>query len=119
LIATTVIFFAPLVYVTNQELIDHYLNEASDVISTQSEQVRQVAGKHTAQATEITKQYMGDYTAKAQQLLRGRSASPEVASKPVPKETDFPAVPKQETDFPAVPKEEFKTEEEEEPLIST
>ncbi|GAW14349.1 hypothetical protein ANO14919_037500 [Xylariales sp. No.14919] len=98
LIGTTVLFLAPLIYTTNQELIDHYVKEGSDLLNSQTEQLRQVASKHTSQATEITKQYMGDYTAKAQMMLhRGGSASPEPASKPAHvKETDFPEAPKQD-----------------------
>ncbi|KAI1853211.1 hypothetical protein JX265_000290 [Neoarthrinium moseri] len=124
LVAATIVFFVPLIYTSNQELIDHHLKQAQDVVNTQTEQFRQVASKHTSQATEITKQYMGDYTTKAQQMLRGRSASPEAVTKQ-PKEADFPAVPK-EPAFPAVPKEDFKHDEpvapvavktEEEPLI--
>ncbi|TGJ78552.1 hypothetical protein E0Z10_g10213 [Xylaria hypoxylon] len=100
LIGTSVLFLAPLIYTTNQELIDHYVREGSDILNSQTEQLRQVASKHTSQATEITKQYMGDYTAKAQMMLhRGGSASPEPASKPASqhniKETDFPAAPNQ------------------------
>ncbi|KAI1756933.1 Reticulon-domain-containing protein [Xylaria castorea] len=100
LIGTTVLFLAPLIYTTNQELIDHYVKEGSDIVNSQTEQLRQVASKHTSQATEITKQYMGDYTHKAQMMLhRGGSASPELAPKPAPqagiKETDFPEAPKQ------------------------
>ncbi|OTB06332.1 hypothetical protein M426DRAFT_115660 [Hypoxylon sp. CI-4A] len=118
LIATTLLFFVPLVYATNQELIDHYLKEASDVINSQTHQLRQVAGKHTAQATEITKQYMGDYTAKAQQIIRGRSASPEVTARAAP-QTHL-----KDSDFPSAPREGFQREEaekssdEEEPLIA-
>ncbi|KAI1823607.1 Reticulon-domain-containing protein [Xylaria intraflava] len=101
LIGTTVVFFAPLIYTTNKELIDHYLQEGSDALSSQTEELRQVASKHASQATEITKQYMGDYTAKAQMMLhRGRSASPEPAAKPAPqsniREADFPEAPKQD-----------------------
>ncbi|KAL7628944.1 hypothetical protein AAE478_000461 [Parahypoxylon ruwenzoriense] len=118
LIATTLLFFVPLIYATNQELIDHYLKQASDVVNSQTEQLRQAASKHTSQATEITKQYMGDYAAKAQQLLHGRSASPETTSKPAP----APKSNLKESDFPKPPKEEFKeessSESEEEPLIS-
>ncbi|KAI1177479.1 Reticulon-domain-containing protein [Nemania sp. FL0916] len=100
LIGTTVLFLAPLIYTTNQELIDHYMKEGSDLVSSQTEQLRQVASKHTSQATEITKQYMGDYTAKAQSMLhRGGSASPEPVLKPAHdshiKEADFPEAPKQ------------------------
>lgn len=92
-------FLAPLIYTTNQELIDHYVQEVSDILNSQTEQLRQVASKHTSQATEITKQYVGDYTAKAQTLLhRGGSASPEPTPKSSPqskfKDTDFPEAPK-------------------------
>ncbi|EMR66945.1 hypothetical protein MGN70_009780 [Eutypa lata] len=104
LISTTVVFFAPLIYATNQELIDHYIKEASDVVNSQSEQLRQVASKHTSQAAELSKQYVGDYTAKAQQLIRGRSASPEATQKTAP------AV--NASDFPPAPKEGFKNKEE-------
>ncbi|KAI1341570.1 Reticulon-domain-containing protein [Xylariaceae sp. FL0016] len=122
-IATTVTFFAPLIYTSNQELIDSQLKNASDVISSQTDQLRQVAGKHTAQATEITKQYVGDYTAKAQQMMRGRSASPEATSKPAPAPAQVPQTNLQESDFPAAPKEEFNHEapevkSEQEPLIA-
>jgi hypothetical protein len=86
---TTVAFFAPLLYTSNQELIDNTLQQASSVVNAQTAQLREVASKHTAQAAGITKQYMGDYTAKAQQILRRRSA--EV------KEGDFPSAP---TDLP-------------------
>ncbi|KAJ2990014.1 hypothetical protein NUW58_g3166 [Xylaria curta] len=114
LIGTTVLFLAPLIYTTNQELIDHYLKEGSDILNSQTEQLRQVASKHTSQATEITKQYMGDYTAKAQMMLHGGgSASPEPVAKPAPqshiKETDFPEAPKQ--DFRSEEVEVVKVEE--------
>lgn len=103
LIAATVTFFAPLIYTSNQELIDHHLKQASDVVNTQTEQLRTVASKHTSQATEITKQYIGDYTGKAQEMIRGRSASPEAVTKQ-PKEADFPSAPR---DFPEAPQSDF------------
>lgn len=115
LISTTIVFFTPLVYTTNQELIDHHVKQASDIVNSQTEQLRQVASKHTSQATQLTKQYMGDYSTKAQELIRGRSTSPEATSKPAPTV--------QESDFPSAPKTELKSEEpviksEEEPLIA-
>jgi hypothetical protein len=109
LIGTTVTFFTPLVYKTNQEVIDYQIHHASEVINAQTQQLRQTAQKSTAQATEVTKQYVGDYTAKAQQLIgRARSASPETAVKLAPKEykdADFPEPPKdyKTTDFPVPP----------------
>ncbi|KAK8105954.1 uncharacterized protein PG998_003576 [Apiospora kogelbergensis] len=122
LIATTLVFFVPLIYATNQELIDHYLKQASDVVNSQTEQIRQVASKQTAQAAEMTKQYMGDYTAKAQEMIRGRSTSPAATKKPAPTETDFPQAPKDAPEFPAVPKDDLKTDLdvklEQEPLLS-
>ncbi|KAI1304562.1 Reticulon-domain-containing protein [Xylaria venustula] len=105
LLGATVLFFLPLIYTTNQELIDSYLKEGSDILNSQTEQLRQVASKHTSQATEITKQYMGDYTAKAQTLLhRGGSASPELAPKHAPQS------PIKEADFPEAPKQDFGSE---------
>jgi hypothetical protein len=104
-------FFVPLIYTSNQELIDDQLRHASEVVGAQTSQLRNVASKHTAQATEITKQYMGDYTAKAQSMLRGNK-------KPVA-ESDFPTAPKsnfkreEEVDMPAMP-----TVPEKEPLIA-
>lgn len=127
LLSTTLLFTVPLVYTSNQELIDHHLKNAQDIVAAQTEQLRQVAGTHTAKATEVTKQYMGDYTSKAQQLLRGRQAS---ASPAGAAPTSTPASTVKDSDFPAAPKEDFKAPEpapvaepavkqEEEPLIST
>ncbi|KAI1779720.1 Reticulon-domain-containing protein [Hypoxylon cercidicola] len=114
LISTTLLFFVPLIYSTNQELIDHHLKQASDMINSQSEQLRRVATKHTEQATEITKQYMGDYTQKAQQMLRGKPTTPEV---PKPAQSNL-----KDSDFPQAPKQDLKNgedaEDEEEPLIA-
>ncbi|KAK2044424.1 hypothetical protein LZ31DRAFT_631279 [Colletotrichum somersetense] len=122
LIATTALFMIPLLYTSNQELIDAQLNRAGEVITQQTSQFRTVASKHTAEATNITKQYMGDYTAKAQQLLGRRSASPEAARAPAPpsqppadvrpsvEEKDFPAAPKADIQpEPVVPDAEEKT----------
>ncbi|CAK7197408.1 hypothetical protein SEUCBS139899_000054 [Sporothrix eucalyptigena] len=121
LLSTTILFFAPLVYKTNKELIDDQLKQASDLVNAQTNQLREVANKHTSHATEITKQYMGDYTAKAQQMLGGRSApiaTPKPATSSVPSAVaSAPAAPTtepvpkyEETDFPAAPKEDLKAE---------
>ncbi|EFX05896.1 cell lysis protein [Grosmannia clavigera kw1407] len=136
LIFNTVVFFAPLVYKTNKELIDEQLKQASNVINTQTSQLRETAHKHTAHAADLTKQYLGDYTTKAQQLLRGRHATSAATTPIAP---SFPTAPStapsqkvSEADFPTAPKaaipiqkpvadedsEEESSEEEEEPLIS-
>lgn len=119
MIATTVVFFTPLIYTSNQELIDTQLKHAGEVVNAQTAQLRSVAQKHTEQATHLTKQYMGDYTAKAQALIKGGARqteeqlkqktprkAPEIPS--TIKATDFPSAPKETYDFPAAPKEDFK-----------
>jgi hypothetical protein len=102
LTAVTALFVVPLIYTSNQELIDTQLKHASDIIGEQTSQLRSVAGKQTAQATELTKQYLGDYTAKAQQLLGRSSTDDSMTPKPV-----VPDV--KETDFPAAPSSDFKS----------
>ena len=114
LIGICCIYLGPLIYMTNQELIDHHLRNASDAVNSQTTQIKELAGQHTARASETVKAYAGDYTAKAQEYIgnaRGRSTSPEVSSPkssanaPVKSEagsapnyspSDFPHAPKQE-----------------------
>ncbi|KAK0704261.1 Reticulon-domain-containing protein [Apiosordaria backusii] len=126
LIAASVVFFAPLVYTTNQELIDSQIQHAGEIINDQTEQIRSLVQKNTVQATQVTKQYMGDYTAKAQSLIKG-AVGQEDGHKSELKPTDFPAAPKEDikTSEPVVPRE-FKSEPiapaaragEEEPLVA-
>jgi len=132
LISTSVLFLSPLIYKTNQELIDHHLANASRVINQQTEQVKHLASEHIAHATETTKQYVGDYSTKAQEMIRNRSVSP-IASRPAKtelKETtngikeEEPSPEYKAEDFPEAPKEEFKSaapvdlQHENEPLVS-
>ncbi|KFA60231.1 hypothetical protein S40285_07737 [Stachybotrys chlorohalonatus IBT 40285] len=113
LIAATMVFFVPLVYTSNQEIIDQQLKNASDVINAQTAQVRSVAQQQATNISSITQQYAGDYTKKAQEMLRGRSVSPSATAKPAPapaKQPEFPTPPTEEpkaTDIPApdVPEE--------------
>ncbi|PNY25717.1 Reticulon-like protein [Tolypocladium capitatum] len=92
IIGTTVAFFAPLIYTSNQELIDHHLKNASELINAQTAQVRSVAQKQADHITVIGKQYAGEYTGKVQEMLRGRGASPAAATK----QPDFPSPPTEE-----------------------
>ncbi|KAK4197295.1 Reticulon-domain-containing protein [Triangularia verruculosa] len=126
LIATSIVFFAPLVYTTNQELIDSQLRHAGEIINDQTEQIRSLVQKNTEQATQVTKQYMGDYTAKAQSLIKG-AVGQEDGHKSELKPTDFPSAPKEDfkSSEPVVSKD-IKSEPivpptkagEEEPLIA-
>jgi cell wall-associated NlpC family hydrolase len=136
LVSTSILFLAPLIYKTNQKLIDTQLENASTIINKQTEQVKAIASQQAARATETTKSYVGDYSAKAQEMIgnvRGRSSSPIATTKPAKteeaKKDNVSSVYKNE-DFPAAPKEEFKSaapadpiaessNDEEEPLIST
>ena len=103
LIATSIIYLAPLIYISNKEVIDAQIANASDVMNAQAAQVKDLAGQHTAKATSTLKTYAGDYTAKAQGMIgnaRGRSSSPEVPMKkefssPSYSASDFPKTPQQ------------------------
>jgi len=123
------LFLTPLVYKTNKEIIDSQISQLSSILNQQTEQVKSLASHHASVAAETTKQYVGDYSAKAQEMIgRARSQSP-VATKPTttvpsaPVKTEkieetkpsftsansaAPAVPEyKSTDFPAAPQEPF------------
>ncbi|KAF2675485.1 hypothetical protein BT63DRAFT_39355 [Microthyrium microscopicum] len=98
LLSTIVTFLAPLVYVSNKELIDGHLNHASNLITEQTSQLRDLASQHTSQATETVKSYAGEYSQKAQEMIgqaRGRVNGSSM----------------QPNDFPTAPKTEPKTSE--------
>ena len=81
LIGTTVLYIAPFVYINNREMIDAQIHSATDIINKQTHQIREVAGHHTARASETVKSYAGDYTAKAQEMLSSaRQGSVNAAS---------------------------------------
>lgn len=118
MIGTTLAFLLPLIYVTNQEMIDQHLKSASDVVEAQTAQVRSVAQKQAQQVTAIGKQYAGDYTGKVQEMLGSRAAPTAPAKNPA-----FPTPPTEEPkaavdiDAPEVPQEPVMPNREE-PLIS-
>lgn len=111
LIAVSLIYLGPLVYMSNKELIDHHLENASNVINAQATQVKELAGHHTSRAYETTKAYAGDYTSKAQSYIgnargptspKGTKSGAESGaasgpgSAPAYQSSDFPHAPKQE-----------------------
>jgi hypothetical protein len=133
LTSTSVLFLGPLVYKTNQELIDDQIANASRIINQQTEQVKHLASEQLAHATETTKAYVGDYSTKAQEMIRHRSVSPVASRSAKPdltettngiKEEEEPAPEYKAEDFPEAPKEEFKAatpvdlKAENEPLVS-
>ncbi|KAL2061848.1 hypothetical protein VTL71DRAFT_7226, partial [Oculimacula yallundae] len=142
LIASSVLFLTPLIYKTNKELIDANISKASSIINKQTVQVKNLASQQAARATETTKSFVGDYSAKAQEMIgsaRGRSVSPIASAKPAKtepfnvKENNVPAVPAYKSEdfpvapqipvsseFPVAPTQDFKSSNGiDEPLIST
>ena len=102
MIATSILYSAPLIYITNQELIDGHIENAQNVVGAQAAQVKDLASQHTTYATNTVKQYAGDYTSKAQGYIgsaRQSSPTPQTqSSNPAAgvKSSDFPTAPKQE-----------------------
>lgn len=94
LLSTCVIYLAPLIYIKNKDLIDGQVEHASEVISAQTNQIKEIAGERTSKGFESMKQYTGDYAAKAQDLMgSARQKIPAAVggqSKPAVKESQFP-----------------------------
>lgn len=103
IIGTSLAFFAPLIYSTNQEFIDEQLKTAADAINAQTAQVRDAAQKQADHLAAVGKQYAGDYTEKVQEILRGHGVAPGAAKK----SPEFPSPPTEEPKAtePVVPQE--------------
>lgn len=93
LVADSIIFLAPLVYVQNKELIDQHVTNAGNIINDQANQMRDLAAQHTGRATETMKQYTSEYTKKAQEMMGQTGVSRQKAGL---KTADFPSAPKDE-----------------------
>ena len=97
------VYLAPLIYLKNKEAIDGQLEHASNVVSAQTAQIKDMAGERTSKGFESVKQYTGDYAAKAQDLMgSARQKMPATVggqSKPAVKESQFPAAPKSDPVF--------------------
>ncbi|PWY88312.1 reticulon-like protein 1 Cwl1 [Aspergillus heteromorphus CBS 117.55] len=109
LIAVTIAYMGPLVYINNREVIDAHIEHAQGVVNAQAHQLKGLAEERTAHATGVVRQYVDDYSAKAQGYMR-RSASPEMAkvSSPVIKKEPETEPEIKTTDFPEAPKDEPK-----------
>lgn len=133
LLFTTMTYFTPLIYIKNQELIDGHLNNASDIISKQTQQVRELAGQHAGKAGEMAQGAFKDYSTKAGEMMGSAKkaavekgiVSEETAAK-VPgevKKEDFPSAPDAEPVVTqqhdgAVDEKTLTTESEQEPLLA-
>lgn len=107
LIATSVLFLTPLIYKQNKEAIDAQIEHASRILNQQTNQVKQIATHHASAAAATTKQYVGDYSAKAQEMIgnRGRSVSPTLNKSPV-----SPTLDKEPLSHPTVGAAAIETE---------
>lgn len=89
-IAVTTTYFAPLIYISNREIIDEQIANAQEIINSQTNQLRDMAGERTSHATGLMKQYVGEYSSKAQGYIGSRrSTSPEATKlvSPIKRET--------------------------------
>ncbi|GLI81843.1 hypothetical protein PoHVEF18_010235 [Penicillium ochrochloron] len=104
-ISVTVAYLGPLVYISNREIIDEQINNLQEIISSQTNQLKDLAGERTSHATGALKQYVGEYSHKAQEYIGRRSASPEMTKAPAPVKTEPVSEPTIKTeDFPEAPK---------------
>lgn len=77
-LSITTAYFAPLIYISNREIIDEQIANLQEIINSQTNQLRDLAGERTSQATGLMKQYVGEYSSKAQEYIGSRrSTSPE------------------------------------------
>ncbi|KAJ5623586.1 hypothetical protein N7490_012191 [Penicillium lividum] len=103
-IGVTTAYIGPLVYISNREIIDEQVKNLQDIVSAQTNQLKDLAGERTSHATGLMKQYVGDYSHKAQEYIGRRSASPEMTKVPTPVKTEPVAEPTIKTeDFPEAP----------------
>ncbi|KAG6035546.1 hypothetical protein E4U41_006038 [Claviceps citrina] len=103
ILATTAAFFVPLIYTTNQELIDRQLKNASEAVYAQTSQLRSVAQQQADHIATMSKQYAGNYTGKVQEMLRGRGATSSTVTSP---QQPTSAAPIKQPEFPIAPTEE-------------
>ena len=102
LLGASVVFLAPLIYVMNKEVIDSNLEYAGQVVSEQTQQVRDMAGQHTGKALESARSYAGEYAGAASDLL-GKSRQKIPAMNNNVKQEDFPTAPKTDIQPETIP----------------
>ncbi|KAI0998326.1 hypothetical protein K3495_g9869 [Podosphaera aphanis] len=114
LLGTSTLFLGTLAYRINQDVIDRHLENAAEIITQQTEQVKTIASQQAARATKQTKALVGDYSSKAQGFIGNAlpSVSPVSATAPIKRQ---PVIKKEAIatlkaeDFPRAPMEELKS----------
>ena len=115
LIGTTVLYFAPLVYIRNKEFIDAQVDHTANVIKQQSNQLREASAQSLTRASETARSYAGEYGTKAQNLIGTakaktaetyNQASTFAAEKTGQAKTQTAPSAVNSNDFPSAPKSE-------------
>ncbi|KAK5134572.1 hypothetical protein LTR08_006358 [Meristemomyces frigidus] len=111
LVGATVIYFAPLAYIQNKELIDGHLQNAGNIIGQQTQQVREIASQQTNKAMEASSNTLKTYSARAsemvgqtkQKAVEKNILSPQTAdqTEQTIKGENFPNAPKEDPRSPA------------------
>lgn len=113
LLTTSLIFLGPLIYISNKELIDGHVENASNIVSAQASQVKDLASEHTGRAYETIKASSSDYTAKASSLVgqsRQKIPTMEQAKATVTgNTTSGTTTGVKEDSFPTAPKTDLST----------
>lgn len=70
----------PLVYMNNKAVIDEQIDAIQEIVNAQTVHIKEMAETRTAHATEVVRNYVNDYRAKAHEYVvtRSRQASPEI-----------------------------------------
>ncbi|KKF94422.1 hypothetical protein CFIMG_003430RA [Ceratocystis fimbriata CBS 114723] len=108
IMTVSAVFFGPLVYRENQEVIDAQIDKLYELVAEKNTELRKTAVDLTGQAGDMAKQHFGNFSTKAQSMLRGRVEKIKI--------DDFPAAPTGELKKEAE-KEEVKVPEAE-PLLA-
>ncbi|KAF3918737.1 Reticulon-2 [Arthrobotrys entomopaga] len=84
ILADVLLFTVPLVYLQNQELIDHHINQASVAATDQIQNARNLAEKHTADYSAKAKTYANDLTGKLVSVYQDRQKITKPSGASVP-----------------------------------
>ncbi|EON69416.1 hypothetical protein W97_08676 [Coniosporium apollinis CBS 100218] len=108
LIATSIIYLAPLIYVKNKDVIDEQLNRTGQIVRRQTNQMREAAAQQTSRATETVKTYADEYSHKAQDLIgqAKRRASRQTSPEAMKGDSDNSSSSVRADDFPTAPRQE-------------
>jgi hypothetical protein len=69
LLSTFAVYLTPLVYIKNKDFIDQHLNNATNIASKQTAQLRQVAAQNANKAMEATSSATSQYVSVAQEYI--------------------------------------------------